>query len=162
MERGPVDGGVGLSISVIRGILQAGNHVGRGDHDDEQDLRILRDVEGAELDRIGGQRGRGPRRMVLEDLPAWGANQLNSAGLERRVRKTQRSDQVVCVCLDDFACVRRRRVEREVADVESLRAACGVRSEVQPEAYSIAEVAARLEGRGEQTPGPGRTEMAVA
>src|SRR5439155_23606704 len=78
---------------------------------------------------------------------------------ERRVRKTQRSDQVVCVRLDDLASVKGRRPEREVAEVKSPRAACGVRREVQPESHPIAEVAAQVDGRGRPDARSGLTEI---
>src|SRR5207247_9823244 len=46
---------------------------------------------------------------------------------------------------DDVPLVEIGRVEREVTNEESPRAACGVRSEVQPQSHPVSEVAGQVD-----------------
>ena len=54
VDRGPVLGGMRVPEPLVRPLLESRDRVAGDQHDPEQDLRILGQVEGSEVDRVAG------------------------------------------------------------------------------------------------------------
>src|SRR5438876_10042341 len=69
VHSGTIFGGIRIPEPLVRALLESRDRIARDEHDAKEHLRILRDVEGSEVDRVARYIGGIPGRAVRQELP---------------------------------------------------------------------------------------------
>ena len=137
VHRGTILGGIRIPEPLVRALLESRDRIARDEHDAKEDLRILRDVKGSEVDRVARYTGGIPCRAVRQELAPWRPDQIDPAAVHRGAPETQGTDEVVRIRLDDFPGVTSGSMDVEVSNVESRCGPCVVRVESQAESRPL-------------------------
>src|SRR6266550_6405726 len=95
VHSGTIFGGIRIPEPLVRALLESRDRVARDEHDAKEDLRILRDIEGSEVDRVARYIGGIPGRAIRQELAPGCSDEIDPAVVHRRAPETQGTDEVV-------------------------------------------------------------------
>src|SRR5438132_6872941 len=146
VHSGTIFGGMRTPEPLVRALLESRDRVARDEHDAKEDLRILRDVKGSEVDRVARYIGGIPGRTVRQELAPRRPDEIDPAAVHGGAPETHGPDEVVRIRLDHLSRVRCGSVDVKVPNVESRGGPRVVRVESQPESRGLSEQTGQVHG----------------
>src|SRR5206468_9763110 len=117
VHSGTIFGGIRIPEPLVRALLESRDRIARDEHDAKEHLRILRDVEGSEVDRVARYIGGMPGRAVRQELAPRRPDQIDPAAVHRGAPEPRGPNEGARVRLDHLSRLRGGGITVEASDV---------------------------------------------